>query len=57
MLCVCLLAAASVPAQDGTEPPHAGGAEEWRDIQRQPSLLRQLDEHQPQRRHLHLQGQ
>ena len=35
----------------------AGGAEERRDVQRPPGQLRQLDEHQPERSDLHLQGE
>ena len=34
-----------------------GGAEEWRNLQRTPGELWQLDEHQPERSHLHIQGE
>lgn len=34
----------------------AGGAEERRDVQWSPGQLWQLDEHQPERSHLHFEG-
>ena len=46
--------AAPVPPADGPKPPHVGRAEERRDLQRSPGLVRQLDEHQPARGDLHL---
>lgn len=47
---------ALVLAQDGTGPPHAGGAQEWGHVQWPLGLLRHLDEHYVERRHLHIAG-
>lgn len=52
---VCL-SASLVAAENGSESPNVGGAQKRGDIQRAPGELRQLDEHQPARGDLHVQG-
>ncbi len=47
--------ASTIVAPHCPEPPDAGGTEERRNLQRTFGLVRQLDEHQLARSHLHIQ--
>ena len=53
----CWLGHVVLRALDQPRVPAAGGAEEWWNLQRPPRQLRQLDEHQHEGGHLHIQGE